>query len=92
MTMMPRTAQVIVSFRDHWTWDFKSHISALEITLSDAKSEQQFAVGSFVGPASLSTSADEAVERVVTQLFAAKGPATPEPAPVGADAAPKPSR
>jgi hypothetical protein len=68
LTMMPREAQAIVSYRDRWAWDFKNHMTGLEITVQDARSEQQVAAANFVGPASLTLTPLEVVERLVRDL------------------------
>jgi hypothetical protein len=72
LTMMPRDKQVIVSFRDQWTWDFKNHMAVLEVTLQDVRTEKQIASASFVGPASLTLSPRDVVERLVGDLLKAK--------------------
>lgn len=72
LTMMPREAQAIVMYRDRWAWDFKNHMTALELTVQDVRSEKQVAVASFVGPASLTLSPLEVVERLVRDLEKAK--------------------
>jgi hypothetical protein len=71
LTMMPRETQAIVSFRDRWTWDFKNHMTALEVIVQDVRSEKQVAIASFVGPASLTISPREVVERLVSDLVKA---------------------
>jgi hypothetical protein len=68
LTMMPRDRQAIVSFRDQWTWDFKNHMTALEVTIQDVRSEKQVAMAAFVGPASLTISPRDVVERLVSEL------------------------
>lgn len=72
MTMMPRDMQAIVSYRDRWTWDFKNHMTSLEIEVREVKSERQVAAASFVGPASLTITPLEVVERLVRDLEKAK--------------------
>jgi hypothetical protein len=68
LTMMPREVQAIVNYRDRWAWDFKNHMTGLEITVQDVRSEGQVAAASFVGPASLTLSPLEVVERLVRDL------------------------
>jgi hypothetical protein len=71
LTMMPRETQAIVSFRDRWTWDFKNHMTALEVMVQDVRSEKQVAAATFVGPASLTVSPRDVVERLVHDLVKA---------------------
>ncbi len=47
LTMMPDNNQVIVTFNDHWTWDFGDHLTFLQISVRDTKSEQSFAAVTF---------------------------------------------
>jgi hypothetical protein len=70
LTMMPVRTQLIVQYRDSWTWDFKDHMIALEITVLDARTEQQIARADYSNPASLSRHPSEVAERLVKQLFA----------------------
>lgn len=72
LTMMPREMQAIVTYRDRWTWDFKNHMTSLEIAVQDARSEAQVATASFVGPASLTLSPLDVVERLIRDLQKAK--------------------
>jgi hypothetical protein len=72
LTMMPRDTQVVVTYRDRWTWDFKDHMTSLEITMQDVRSEKQIAVASFVGPASMTAGSLEVAERLVGDLLKAK--------------------
>lgn len=72
LTMMPREMQAIVTYRDRWTWDFKNHMTSLEITVQDVRSEAQVATASFVGPASLTLSPLDVVERLIRDLQKAK--------------------
>jgi hypothetical protein len=72
LTMMPRNTQAIVTYRDRWAWDFKDHMTSLEVTIQDAGSEKQIGYARFVGPASMTTSPLEVVERLVRDLQKAK--------------------
>lgn len=70
LTMMPVRTQLIVQYRDSWAWDFKDHMTALEITVLDARTEQQIARADYGNPASMSRHPSEVAERLVRQLFA----------------------
>lgn len=69
LTLMPSTTQAIVHYEDHWTWDFKTHLAGLRIVVLDAKSEKPVATGTFTGPAAMTLTADEAVERLLSKIF-----------------------
>ncbi len=73
MTMMPRTAQVVVHYKDQWAWDFREHLVGLELRLTDAKTEGQLAVASYSGAAAMFTNPSEAVEGALRELFEGKG-------------------
>jgi hypothetical protein len=79
LTMMPRKTQAIVSFEDYWSWDFTTHLTNLRIYVKDAKSESLVASGTFTGPVALTTSADEAIDRLVRQIVEQKPKAKAAP-------------
>lgn len=79
LTMMPRKTQAIVSFEDYWSWDFTTHLTNLRIYVKDAKSEALVASGTFTGPVALTTSADEAIDRLVRQIVEQKPKAKAAP-------------
>ena len=69
LTMLPRTAQAVVTYDDRWTWDFKNNITYLRIAVQDTRSERIIATATFSGPAALTTSPDEAIERLLVKLL-----------------------
>ena len=83
MTMMPREAQAVVHYRDRWTWDFKDHMTSLEITVQDVGREAEVARASFVGPASLTVVPLEVVERLMGDLLKAQPKVVEVPVPGG---------
>jgi hypothetical protein len=72
LTMMPLNTQAIISFTDSWTWDFKEHMTGLELSLKDTKIDFPLATASYAGPASFTKLPHEVVERLVDKLFAPK--------------------
>jgi hypothetical protein len=72
LTMMPRDVQAIVSYRDHWAWDFKNHMTGLQISVREATSERQVAVANFVGPASLTARPLDVVDRLIQELIVSR--------------------
>lgn len=38
LTMMPDETAAIVSYQDHWTWDFGDHLIYLQVAMKDRKS------------------------------------------------------
>ena len=69
LTMMPDNTQVIVTFQDHWAWDFGDHLVFLQIAVRDTRSEQSFATAAFSAKIPLREDASETIARVVNQLL-----------------------
>jgi hypothetical protein len=72
LTMLPHSAQVIISYQDRWNWDFTNHLTGLTLRLSEARGDAPIAAATFDGPASMATSLDGAVDKVITKLFKAR--------------------
>ncbi len=72
LTMKPDNVQVVVNYRDRWAWDFKKHMTSLELTIEDARHDEPVASAVYSGPASLRTSPREVVERLVKDLLQKK--------------------
>jgi hypothetical protein len=47
LTMMSDEAKVVVTYQDHWTWDFGDHLVYLQISVRDRDSIQTFATSKF---------------------------------------------
>lgn len=69
MTMMPSTTQGLVSYEEHWAWDFKNHLTGFRIVISDAKSGHEEISGVYTGPTSLWASPDDIVERLLNKVL-----------------------
>lgn len=41
LTMMPDETQVVVTYQDHWTWDFGDHLVYLQLNVRDRRSAVQ---------------------------------------------------
>lgn len=69
LTMMPDETQAIVTYQDHWTWDFGDRLVFLQITVRDRKTSQNYATVKFSAKVPtgkpLSSIVDELVGRVV---------------------------
>ncbi len=68
-TMMPPTTQVMVTYYDQWSWDFKGHLTSLTLRLQDAKSQAPIGFSEYVGPASMTSTPTEVIERLVRELL-----------------------
>lgn len=75
LTLLPKEAQVVISYEDHWNWDFKTHLTWLRLYVADAKTEKRISTATFNGPAAMFTSTDEAVDRLLSKVLAAAKPA-----------------
>lgn len=69
LTLLPKEAQAVISYEDHWNWDFKTHLTGLRLFVADAHTEKKIASGSFNGPAALFTSTDEAINRLINKIL-----------------------
>jgi len=69
LTMMPDDTQVIVSFQDHWTWDFSDHLVFLQLAVHDRRSEQAFVSVSFNAKIPLREETNITVARLVDRLL-----------------------
>ena len=69
LTMMPDNTQAVITFQDHWTWDFGEHLVYFQMAARDANSEQSFATVSFSAKIPLREAASVTIARVVDQLL-----------------------
>lgn len=68
-TMMPRGIDLIVSYRDQWTWDFKTYLIDLEITMSEPRSPRVIARGRYFRPGITNKSPEAMVHEVIRSIF-----------------------
>ncbi|MBI2814189.1 MAG: hypothetical protein HYX71_07885 [Opitutae bacterium] len=47
LTMLPDDAQAVVTYQDHWSWDFGEHLDYLKITVRDPLASQPYASVTF---------------------------------------------
>ena len=70
LTMMPiRGIDAIVSYSDEWTWDFKTYMIDIEITLQEPKSPHVVARGRYFRPGFIGKSPEKMVHEVVQMVF-----------------------
>ncbi len=69
-TMKPDDAQAVVSYEDHWAWDFGERLVHLQINVRDAHTSQPLAAATFSakipGRKSTAEIVDELIARVVS--------------------------
>lgn len=78
LTMMPDNNQAVVSYQDHWTWDFGDHLVYLRIAVRDTRSELSFATATFTAKVPGREATNVTVAKLVEQLFDTKPSARPE--------------
>lgn len=70
LTMMPDETQAIVTYQDHWTWDFGDRLVFLQLIVRDRKTSQTYATIKFSAKVPsgkpLSAIVDELVGRLGT--------------------------
>ena len=69
LTMMPDNTQVVVSYQDHWTWDFGDHLIFLQISVRDVRSEQPFATVTYSAKVPSRDTAATTVGQLVDRLL-----------------------
>ena len=72
LTMMPENTQAIVSFQDHWAWDFRENLVYLKINIRDTRSEQVFATVTFDARFPVRLTTAEIVGKLVDRLLQPK--------------------
>jgi hypothetical protein len=68
-TMLPDDAQAVVSFQDHWSWDFGEHLNYLRLTASDPRASQPYAAVTFSAKVPLREKTAVTVSRLVDALL-----------------------
>lgn len=68
-TMMPRGIQAIVTYRDEWTWDFKTYLIDIEITVREPRSPRILAQGRYFRPGITNKAPSAMVRDVVRSVF-----------------------
>ncbi len=68
-TMMPDSAQAVVTYDDRWAWDFSSHLIHLQISVQDPQAVHPFASAFYQKNVALSTEIDVVVSQLVGQLL-----------------------
>jgi hypothetical protein len=81
-TMMPDNTQAVVTYQDHWTWDFGEHLYALKFSVRGPDSSETLAAASFYARVPLNEDLSDTVNKLVAGLFSGKNtlpPATSVP-------------
>ena len=68
-TMMPDEAQAVVTYEDHWAWDFGERLVHLQINVRDVRSSQLLATATFSAKIPGRKSPAEIVDELVTRVI-----------------------
>jgi hypothetical protein len=69
LTLMPPTATAYFIYEDHWDWDFRDYLLALNLTVRDARTDQIMATTSYFRPTAFLKSSADMVHITITALF-----------------------
>ena len=53
LTMMPSESEIVVSYEDMWTWDFKTYMIEIDVQVRNAKTDKILAVGHYYRPSAV---------------------------------------
>lgn len=81
LTMMPKDADVLVSFNSRWTWDFTNYLIELNIQVRDPVNGKILASAGYHRPGIGGTSTKELIHRTLVTILAQKPSAAAKPAP-----------
>lgn len=70
LTMMPDDAQAVITFQDHWNWDFGEHLVFMRINVRDPSKSQSYASITFDARVPLREPHGKTVQRLVEALLA----------------------
>jgi len=68
-TMIPDTAQALVTYEDRWAWDFSNHMVHLRISAQEPQAFQPYASAVYHKNVALSTEVDVVVDQLVGELL-----------------------
>jgi hypothetical protein len=69
LTMMPDDTQAVVTFQDHWAWDFGEHLNFLRINVRKPSQQQSYASATFSARVPLREPATVTLNRLVGTLL-----------------------
>ncbi|HEY0864612.1 MAG TPA: hypothetical protein VGD97_10950 [Lacunisphaera sp.] len=69
LTMMPDDSQAVVTYQDHWAWDFGEHLVFLRIDIRQPSQEQTYASATFSAKVPLREPAGVTLNRLVATLL-----------------------
>jgi hypothetical protein len=72
LTMKPPEAELVVSYQEHWTFDFTTYIIEIDMEVHDARTGRELAVGHYFHPSITREYTSEVVDPLIEELFGSK--------------------
>ncbi len=69
LTMMPDNNQAVITYQDHWSWDFGDHLVFLKLAVRDPFAEQSYATATFTARVPLRETTPGIVGQLVGRLL-----------------------
>ncbi len=70
LTLLPPSAQAVLRYDDHWSWDFGEHMTYLRVGLHDPGEVRPYATATRTKFVARSTDLGEALPPLLAELFA----------------------
>lgn len=75
LTMMPEKEVHYLTYADRWSWDFKTYLIEIRLSIHTAKNDKQIASSSYYQPGPITKGPEKMVSKVLDPLFPASGKA-----------------
>jgi hypothetical protein len=72
-TMMPRGIELVVTYNDQWSWDFRDYLIDIEVTAREPRSSSVVARGRYFRPGITEKAPSAMVRDVVNAVFKPSG-------------------
>jgi hypothetical protein len=72
LTMKPTEAELVVSYQEHWTFDFTTYIIEIDMQVHDARTGRELAVARYFHPSITREYTSDVVDPLVDELFVSK--------------------
>lgn len=72
-TMMPTTTQLVLTYESQWTWDFRTYLIQLNVTMRDVSTEKQVGQGMVFHSGVIHKSPEKMVAELLGPFFGPKG-------------------
>ncbi len=79
LTMMPDNNQAVITYQDHWSWDFGDHLVFLKLAVRDPFAEQSYATATFTARVPLRETTPGIVGQLVGRLLENHPTTQPKP-------------